>query len=758
VGLVFHPVLSAVENDGISFIWSIVWLFPVLWLAAIDYAARAARIKWSAVARCDTQLLLASAATAVCMAALYSGLFYIRYTGGAAERFSSSEKLIAAGLSLGAHLFASALLFVTLKIINSFSSRFSKGAKVEFLLCHFLVAGFLAVVLRRAILPALAFNNRLADLFSLAVGLSIAMFLMGLTLRLNRSEGTVNEGLRTALAPVTLPGLSSRSGRLLWAGAVFIFAWGVPAAVAMKDWDFALQKLAAVAIWPIGFAGFYAVASRARNIQIRLTVALAIAALMFGVYKVVDLSKLGVPFLKGTIDMTTALERYSAYDVSLRAVREISSEWTDDSSLYQYLREYTNILPSTRVAPVEVSLVEHLKRTPGEKPNVFIFVIDSLRRDYISSYNNKVTFTPNIEKFAAESVVMENAFTRYGGTALSQPAIWSGAMLLHKQYVLPFYPMDSLQKLLDTDEYQSFISIDPVLQPLLRPSASIVDLEKRPGAHYFDFCWSLKELERNIDERQSSRPVFAYTQPQNVHTHEIALEGRTVVGGGDYPGFWAPYASRVRFMDTCFGEFIAYLKSRGLYDNSIVIFTSDHGDELGEDGRWGHSYWIYPEIMRIPLIVHLPPRLQSGVTWNSKLAAFSTDITPSLYYLLGHKPIVANRLFGRPLFTSTVEERSAYTQETYVVASSYGAAYGVVDDAGKWLFVADAVRDKDYFFDLGQNGDQRQSPFASTTRIELQQIIRDYIGSINQFYNLKEKPQTAGAFDIGWQGRGKDQD
>ena len=756
VGLVLRPVLSGIENDGISFIWSVAWLFPLLWLGAIDYVAKAGEIRWTAVAERDSQVLLAACLTAVFLSALYASLFCVRLVRNGSDAFPTSDKLIAFSVSVASHLFAFALLFASLKLINSISRRFSRGAKVEFLLCHLLAAGFSAVVIRKTILPAIAFNNGLAALYSLAAGLSIAVFLMGLSLRLHRSEEQVSRGLRMALGPITLPGLSSHYGIALWAALAWLFAWAVPAAAAMKDWDFLLQKLSAIAIWPISFAAFYTLTSRARNRQFNTAVVMLIAASAFAIYKQVDASRLRLPFLNGaTIDMSAALERYSAYDVSLRVIREISSKSTNDSSFYEYLREYTNILPSTRVAPVPVNLVDNLKRTEGNKPNIFIFVVDSFRRDYLSPYNKTVRFTPNIDAFAQDSVVMENAFTRYGGTALSEPAIWAGAMLLHKQYVLPFYPMNSLQKLVDTDDYQSFISMDPILKELLRPSPWIVELDKRPDAHNFDFCWSLKELEKGIDERQTSRPVFAYAQPWNIHTHIIATEGRTVPDGEEYPGFWAPYASRVKYMDACFGEFIEYLKARGLYDNSVVILTSDHGDALGEDGRWGHSYWVFPEIMRIPLIMHLPPKLRGGLTWNSKAATFSTDITPSLYYLLGHKPIVANKLFGRPLFTATEQERIEYLRESYVVASSYGAAYGVVGGDGRWLFVADGVRDKDYFFDLSGEGDGRLNPFTSNTRIEQQQLIRDYIGAINQFYNITEKPQTAGAFDIGWQGRPK---
>jgi membrane-anchored protein YejM (alkaline phosphatase superfamily) len=65
-----------------------------------------------------------------------------------------------------------------------------------------------------------------------------------------------------------------------------------------------------------------------------------------------------------------------------------------------------------------------------------------------------------------------------------------------------------------------------------------------------------------------------------------------------YGAFYAPYASRLRRIDTCCGEFIADLKARGLFDRSIVILTADHGDSLGEQGRMGHAYTIFPEILQ----------------------------------------------------------------------------------------------------------------------------------------------------------------
>ena len=72
---------------------------------------------------------------------------------------------------------------------------------------------------------------------------------------------------------------------------------------------------------------------------------------------------------------------------------------------------------------------------PAPPPHIFLLVVDSLRRDYLSPYNPQVTFTPAFDQFAREEFAFQRAFTRYGGTGLSMPAIWAGSMILHKEYV-----------------------------------------------------------------------------------------------------------------------------------------------------------------------------------------------------------------------------------------------------------------------------------------------------------------------------------
>jgi arylsulfatase A-like enzyme len=379
------------------------------------------------------------------------------------------------------------------------------------------------------------------------------------------------------------------------------------------------------------------------------------------------------------------------------------------------------------------------------KPNIFLFVIDSLRRDYLAPYNGAVNFTPGATEFARDGVVFENAFTRYGGTGLSEPSIWAGGLMLHKQYVLPFAPMNSLEKLLQTDGYDVLISRDSILTTIAGRSEGWDELDKSRTNMSYRFCDTLAELRGRLAARGSStKPLFVYTQPQDIHVSVIQREGAKPVDSRNYGRFYAPYASRVARMDACFGEFVQFLKSRGLYDQSLVILTSDHGDALGEDGRWGHAYTIFPEVVEIPLLVHLPRTLARKTAFDTKAVAFSADITPSLYYLLGHRPVREHPVFGRPLFSDSESGLATAPPDGHLVASSYGAAYGILSSDGTSLYIADAGEYRDYWFDLSESSGGRAA--SRTEQLHGRELIRRKIQEINRFYGLPadggEAPRT----------------
>ena len=273
-------------------------------------------------------------------------------------------------------------------------------------------------------------------------------------------------------------------------------------------------------------------------------------------------------------------------------------------------------------------------------------MVDSLRPDYLSAYNRAVTFTPNIARFASESLTFRNAFTRFGATGLSVPAIWAGAALPHKRYFLPFTPMNALMKLLQANGYLGLMAMDSVVAQLLPRDADLIELERGVPVMDYDLCRTLDELGAKVSAAAGGRPLFAYALPQNLHMSHV--RSRPVPAGERYNGFVAPLAAEVHRLDRCFGSFLDDLKRQRRYDNSVIVLTADHGDSLGEDGRWGHSYTLVPEVVSVPLIVHLPAALDGDAAVDVDAVALSTDITPTLYAALGYHPRAIGGLAGRP--------------------------------------------------------------------------------------------------------------
>jgi arylsulfatase A-like enzyme len=250
-----------------------------------------------------------------------------------------------------------------------------------------------------------------------------------------------------------------------------------------------------------------------------------------------------------------------------------------------------------------------------------------------------------------------------------------------------------------------------------------------------DLCATVDELSRKLT--RATPPVFVYSLPQNVH---IAVASRRKVPPGEsYPGFFAPVASALWRLDACLGRLVNVLKDIGRYENSVIIVTADHGDSLGEEGRWGHAYFVHPEVMRIPLIVHVPARLKARLAADTAAVSFSTDIAPSLYALLGYEPADLGSLYGRPLFERRQTDASEHAdrrQQTFLLASSYGAVYATLRDNGRSLYVVDAVDGRDYAYDLGTGLLGHRVDTTQNTMKENRQEILRQLSALAAVYQL----------------------
>ena len=101
------------------------------------------------------------------------------------------------------------------------------------------------------------------------------------------------------------------------------------------------------------------------------------------------------------------------------------------------------------------------------------------------------------------------------------------------------------------------------------------------------------------------------------------------------------YRREAEAADVAFGNLIAMLKKRKLYDSSLIVFTSDHGEALGEHGVVGHVVNLHDEMLHVPLIIKLP-KGHDGKRWlehSQRDLVRLIDVAPTILDALGLPPM-----------------------------------------------------------------------------------------------------------------------
>jgi arylsulfatase A-like enzyme len=229
-----------------------------------------------------------------------------------------------------------------------------------------------------------------------------------------------------------------------------------------------------------------------------------------------------------------------------------------------------------------------------------------------------------------------------------------------------------------------------------------------------------------------------YTQPKNVHQFaRNDVPSPTSQHWSARPGMNSRITYEVHWVDSCLGGFFSYLKKRGIYDNSIIVVTSDHGDATGEFGRISHSTSIWPEIMHVPLIVHLPPKMRERVVYNPDRLSTLTDLVPSLFYLMGHKPIRQNPLYGRPLFAGTKEELESYPRNDVFMASDVRAVYGILSADGRYFYTTYDSPVQSDLFDLFSDPSAQHNILTPSLKQRYDEEIIAHLHTIGDYYGYK---------------------
>ena len=723
---------SHLQNDSHSFVLALATIFPILWIGILDCRVYWRKRDWTVEAspRFSIALLFSSA---LAVAIVYPAAAYLRFwSAGTPLPPIDRVNLLAWSEAIFAQVLLFSLVIGLLAFCESIAWRTRNPLKVRFVSFACVAWITLAALMERVAFGAIPFHGTESLVYSVFFGLAGVVFAGGLVLRAasQRPSGVQVVSRRRYRAETALLGVV-----LLGAACV------VPAIIGLIDWNSIVEKSWVLVFWTGTLFILMRMVPRPKRVLHPL-VAITVPIVAYCV------SAFGFQPQQWTSQespLANAINVHSSYDVSYVVARDLlattSKQPCDDQC--NYLHEQTNISPAMLSSAPELDLVDHLQPSKEKRPDIYILVIDSLRQDFVTPYNPAVDYTPEIADFAKDSLVFHNAFTRYAGTTLSEPAIWAGAMLLHTHFVQPFSRVNNLEKLAVADGYEQFVTVDTTLRSLLDSRTNLVPLDDHADKWTdVDLCSTVDDAEQKISRRtDSERPIFMFTQPQNVHLLTVHKRHTDLILN-TREQLERAYAQDLRRMDGCFGRFVRFLKSKGRYDNSIIVLTADHG----EFGHGAHTTSIEPDVLKVPLIIHVPENVRRSYYYDTSKLIFTTDITPTLYYLLGHRPIRNNEILGRPMITATRAESLQYERPSYLVAASYAPNYGILSDNGRTLFAFDDYKHEAGLYDLSSDPHGDHNLITPQVAQADDREIRSHLAQIAKAYNFQYRPLTL----VGW--------
>jgi len=721
-----HPFLPSLQSNTAAFWWSVASLLPVIGFSAWDlwiHIARPRNYQSRSAFGYSSGVIVAIAVSAIYIIGARLQVYKESNSLGLQKQFFNTTLW-----SLISHIAVAMAVLSALNLIYLIASKTPKPDALRRWMLGISIVACLWIVLERFLDTAMSFDGWNAYLYALLLAVSLTLWGFSLVLPILRRS--------------TQAALSTPKAVAIW---IVIFALAALAIMSRtliggEDWNGFVGSTWALIFWIAISVCVYRLRPAQANYSATSIVAILLASAFL--YKSLQYTEIFWSKPLGSTDdeISLTLEDYGSRDASFLLAHHVLGNGRHEAcgDLCHILREYTNVR-DTHISQ-GVKLVDEMMPSQGEHPNVFIFVIDSMRADYLGASNPQVDYTPNLDALARDSIVFHRTYTQYAGTSISEPAIWVGAELLHTHFPQPFDEVNSLRTLARTDGYELVASYDTVLKQLFTPSDNLtkLDTDKDLWNHY-EACSTISELESHLDSRQNkAQPVFFYAQPMNVHQFaRNDVPSPTSQHWPDRPGLNTRITYEVHWVDSCIGGFVSYLKQHGLYDNSIVVVISDHGDATGELGRISHSTSIWPEIMRVPLIMHLPSKMRKQLVYDDSRLSTLTDIAPTLYYVLGHKPIRENPLYGRPLLAQTQHELDEYSPHDLLLASDVRAVYGILTGDGRYLYTTYDSPAQSYLFDLVNDPNAQHSVLTPALKQRYDEEIIEHLHLVGDYYGYK---------------------
>jgi arylsulfatase A-like enzyme len=291
---------------------------------------------------------------------------------------------------------------------------------------------------------------------------------------------------------------------------------------------------------------------------------------------------------------------------------------------------------------------------PERRFNVIMVLEDALRADHLSCYGYDRPTTPVKDAFARRGVRFASCYAQATKTRFSCPS-----------FMTSLYPTATgvegiwnLHGALD----ENYLTLAEVLRRRGYVTASIHQNPNAgsPAGLHQGFSYLFENVPGRAEELYTGLPLrwieehdhrnfLLYLHLADPHEPYHPPEGfrawfeelSTGVAGGETADRldrqdprWmeaarrALYDGEIRFNDYWFAVFLEHLDDLGLTDDTLIVFMSDHGEHLGEHGRWSHNPPGYVQVLHTPLIMVSPRRIQAGLVVDEIVQ--NLDIMPTI--------------------------------------------------------------------------------------------------------------------------------
>ena len=367
------------------------------------------------------------------------------------------------------------------------------------------------------------------------------------------------------------------------------------------------------------------------------------------------------------------------------------------------------------------------KKTPL---NVLLITIDTLRPDRLSCYSDEHIQTPQIDSLAEKGALFLKAFAHTPTTLPSHTNILLGTTPL-------YHGVHDNQNFIVQDE---FLTLAEHLKSSGYATGAFV------GAFPLDSRFGLTQGFDVYDDNYGSKNYqeFSYVERKA----EVVVQ-KSIAWIEDQQGPWflwahcfdphqqynppepfrteyeeSPYNGEVAYVDHELGKLLAYLRKNRLEENTLIVFTGDHGESLGQHGESTHGYFAYNSTVWVPLIVVSPGMKPAVVDQN----VCHVDIFPTVCDVLGlEEPDFLQGISLVPVLKGKKENklssRAIYFESLYPFYSrSWAPLTGIIQKETKYI---DSPIPE--FYDLAKDFDETNNLAAkqnlSEYRLALEKVL-----------------------------------